>query len=437
MVFIGIVFIVVCIFMVYDLIKPIQKTRKPTALFPTIKPSDIPSMNKTTNSCYYHPEPCDGDGVDACRACGDSSEFECLEVLDGENVVINGTQLKPGKWCVPKHQGDKKCNPYTGTWTWEESEQCPSGGQCWRCVCQFPDIFGNSPDGCTSQQACSIGGKEYPLHLTQEGSAELKLKGVNVDVGTVYNPSYDVKSTDPNYILFMDSVSPYSTTKDGKPYFKCDCKDKDVVQIDPDYYNCHPFPCYPGTTKTDANWSQNQCICNPLGKVPRGDLKGTCFDPKLCNINSGSYDAAKGECTFTGGATENGGFVARACSSNHVKIDGAPNCADPNNPIGSEIVDMCADIRNSESFKQYGASLSWNGSNCVSTCKPDGTGYKNAKIRTGAKCDRACYPRGVLQEQCFGGGGFPPPPPDCHSNFGKQECCSGNTYSNTGGTFCS
>jgi hypothetical protein len=435
-VFVAIVILSVFLFMAYDILKPVQNFTTATTLFPTLKPSDIPSFQNTINSCYFNPEPCSGEGDDACRACGDSDEFQCVTVSEMDNIVVNGIKLQPGKWCVPKYS-EKRCNPYTGVWTWEQSSTCPGGGQCWRCNCAYPSLYTNEIGGCETQVGCKMGNQVSRLVLTKEGQKDLEQKtGKLWPIGTPYDPLYDIDTITDEQAEFMNTVKPYDVDKQGKPYFKCACDDPYYVQIDPNFYQCQNFPCYPNTQKSTGErptWSMDkqQCICSAnLQPIPRGDLKGQCFDIKMCQVNGGEYDTKNQLCTFTGKKTENGGFIAQKCNSQYVKWDDkTPKCKDSQNPIGSEIVDKCAEMRNKTSFQKFGAGITWDGQKCIVTCKP--TGDERGRIyKPEDFCATLFFPPGAEFESCYMVPGDRPFL-HCDHPFAKEECCYDN-----GGTAC-
>lgn len=233
-----------------------------------------------------------------CINCPDT--FECVTVTDSENtnLIFNGGKVPIGQFCLPRKKGNKDCNRYTGRWVWTAD-----GEQTWKCECLYPRLFGNDSTitNCTLKKACI-----NPNHPDMDDPADPNIG--NKLVGTKYAPTILQGETwDPIYHEKTEvlMVNPYTTDKDGNPYFSCQCNsntaDVKMSALPDSPYMCHVDRCWlnnnikgiaaqpDGTVKCDCSEGGGQT-------VPEGTLAGTCFNVPLACGDGGTWDATKKMC---------------------------------------------------------------------------------------------------------------------------------------------
>lgn len=368
-VFITVTIFTLIIMTAYGLIKPEDDVPYNFMAFPSVSPTSLPDANVSPGSCLNKLTPC--DVVGRCQTCGD--EFECTDVEVAGTYTFNDVEVPAGKWCLPKKNPNQTpCDPYTGRWTWvTNDEDCmPLSGknQCWKCLCLYPDLFGDPSTGCRKQLACRPP-KGAPLNVTTD-AVLIATEAAGKDLqGKVWDPS-----TKDSTILRMN---PYSTDANGKPLFACGsprnptpitngaplCDDKatlnnqplPLIRLPDDPYSCYQDPCYPldshsTTALTCKDGVCDTCECKSTDvTIPddpgqsRSDLKGLCVDSsKVCKeAGAGTWDKDNKKCNCPSGFN-------RKCNSNFVTwpesdIPKTQCCSSDQNPVGWECHDPCND----------------------------------------------------------------------------------------------
>lgn len=291
---------------------------------------------------------------DECQvACG--SDFSCVTVEDGQNIVYNNIQVPDGSWCLPKLPKDKDCNIYTGRWTWSADPKCPNG-QCWKCICKYPTLFTDSETGCLTQVGCMYqADQKSPPQL---GSL----------VSSVFNTEYksgEVKWDPTSYNPVVLSKNPMDTDDKSRPKWVCSCP-PGTVRLPNDPYTCHPDKCCGSTEGCATTGILNQsfqCKTKNPQKISDDECAVGFTDPGLCECKCdctyyqntiykndqcfpsdnlcqpGSYDKNTGQCNCPGTAYNT------YCYNLPDGIPAQPNnptiCKQKNNPINYQCWDVC------------------------------------------------------------------------------------------------
>ena len=349
--FLIMIFVLICI-IIYKILGPEPPGSWNYVPFPSMSPKDLPDANSSQKTCYTNLTACDGPGI--CSTCGEEN-FECVDVLTDTQYVLNNIKVPKGNWCLPKKQ-EQSCGTYTGKWVWS-SGNCPDGkSQCWKCECLYPDLYGG--DDCMVQKAC----------LNHSPHAKTSDQTNNILTGTTdgHYPGvkWDPVNLDPqdNTVL---TVNPYTSTVDGKPWFKCNC-DKSYININlpGDPYSCHVDPCweYDGYTFSGAICDDNNCTCNCTENGGFNVLDGFYKDRCISNVSvctNGTIDSSTQECNCSGIYTQQkcistnfsrtGQEPPARCTSTTGCIGdtvcdintGWCKCSDDKNPIGDECLQKC------------------------------------------------------------------------------------------------
>ena len=358
--FLIMIFVLICI-IIYKLLGPEPPGSWNYVPFPSMSPKDLPDANSSQKSCYTSLTACDGPGI--CSTCGEEN-FECVDVLTDTQYVLNNIKVPKGQWCLPKKL-KQSCGTYTGKWVWS-SGNCPSGTQCWKCECLYPDLY-DGPD-CMVQKAC--------INISEHSTGD---QTNNILIGTTDGPYQGVEwnpnSGGDSTVL---TVNPYTTTTDGSPWFKCKCNVNDVntsyINLPHDPYTCHIDPCweYSNYGAPGAMCIGDECFCTCNGGILAhdGKYKDRCVNDPCIN---GNFDETQQQCICNSiTVLENciSDNFSRSnelnlppcvnnsdCLSNSCDKSGWCNCIDTNNPLGSNCINPC--IRNN----------CQNGSECI----PDST----------------------------------------------------------------
>jgi len=349
----------------YGLIRPASEMPYNFTAFPSVSPTSLPDANVSPGSCLNKLTAC--DEVGRCQTCGD--DFECTDVEVAGTYTFNDVEVPAGKWCLPKQNPDSTpCDPHTGRWTWVTNDQdCPSlnkgKNQCWKCLCLYPDLFGDPSTGCRRQLACRPPKGAPPNVVTDAVLIATEAAGKDLE-GKVWDPS----SKDSTILR----VNPYSTDENGKPLFTCGspnnptpitngaplCDDKatlnnkllPLIRLPDDPYSCYPDPCYPlDSNRTIALTCKDgvcdTCMCKSGDiNIQEGVLKGLCVSESGVCKEDGS---GKGTWDFTNNKCICPSSFSRKCNSNFVTWPDIPKsqtCSAYNkNPVGWECSDPCND----------------------------------------------------------------------------------------------
>lgn len=372
-----------------------------------------------TNDCNKTLTPCVNG---KCINC--PNNFECVTVEENDNYIFNGGKVPVGQFCLPK-KGNKQCNRYTGRWVWTAD-----GEQTWKCECIYPRLFGNNDtvDDCTVKYACN-----NPTHPDTDDPKDPK--SGNKLMGTKYAPAaLQGQLWDPAYQEKIDvlMVNPYTTDKDGNPYFSCQCNSKSagvkMSHLPDSPYMCHVDQCWlgnkisgiaiqpDGTVKCDCASGNGQT-------VPDGTRAGTCFNPATACGDGGTWDATKGMCSCAVGCSVKCGSKQYGLTGD-VDVNGKEIMCETN-PAGRTCYNMCQE-----------QELCKNGGTCSPVCTvtagkmvPDFSCVCKADPKTqrqfnGKDCSGFCYTTGhqcstqhcdisTTGESCY-----------CQGN-GCGTCCSG------------
>lgn len=284
--------------------------------------------NKTLTSCVNG----------KCINC--PSNFECVTVEENDNYIFNGGKVPAGQFCLPK-KGNKQCNRYTGRWVWTAD-----GNQTWKCECLYPRLFGNSntTDNCTVKYACN-----NPTHPDTDDPTDLKIG--NKLMGTKYAPkNLQGELWDPAYQEKTEvlMVNPYTTDKDGNPYFSCQCNSKsagvEMSDLPESPYMCHVDQCWLGNKIAGIAVAPDgtiKCDCSEGGGqiVPEGTLAGTCFSVPLACGDDGTWDATKKMCICKEGCSVKCGSKQYGLTGD-VDVNGKEIMCETN-PSGRMCYNMC------------------------------------------------------------------------------------------------
>lgn len=232
--------------------------------FPTITPVEIPDANLPgTGNCQNKIQAC--DKILGCSMCDDC--YECTPVGDNEEVIFNGQKVLPGNWCLPKGKRDLGCGTYTGRAIWA-ADTC-SGGQTWKCVCLYPELFGGAD--CLTQLAC----KDNNIEGDQSNNLLVSTDGKII--WDPSNPNFDPQGT-----------TPYDYNDDGvNPKFTCQCNQNSGVQgqvqfitMPNDPYRCHAEPCTPDHILKAFDQSTQQCKCIDIApqQFAHSNVTGQCLN---------------------------------------------------------------------------------------------------------------------------------------------------------------
>lgn len=434
-VFIAVLLLAIIVFAFYEMIRPENSVPYNFNPIPQLAPTDLPDPAHKTDSCWSKLTPCDSEGQ--CSACS-TGQYKCVQVSEEEAdqgyYHFNGITIdRPGSYCLPQDNNPNPvCNLYTGRWLWVYdpaycSTHAPDSDhpdQCWKCECLYPTLYSDSNTGCTTQQACQ---NRSPLsHSTFQPE--------NVLIGSKYAPKelqgvqWDpISGVDKNILTY----SPYTTDKDGNPWFVCNCKANTSNQffttLPNDPHTCHLEPCYSyyGSTAKglnpscdyDSNGNDCYCSCSTNTAVAPevSAYKGTCVSVQG-SCGNGGYDDKSGKCVC--GAP----YWQVQCRSTFANTGNGdlPECQNVNtNALGSQCVDPCqpnpcqhetkcithapsSDVPGSLPFATCDCSsypdsqapppkFEWGGQYCADQCLPAGTTISTGGINYHNPCaSEAC-----------------------------------------------
>lgn len=356
------------IIILYNLIKP--QFTKPVynfTPFPTIEPTNIPNdnieNNKSCSSKLYKCDPKFG-----CVTCTDGDDYECTPVSQSENVVVNGTKVEPGYWCLPKGKKELGCGTYTGRAIWSEQ----NGKQQWKCVCLYPDLFGG--DNCLTQLACQdVSNPGYQSDNMLQ----------NRKTGNIWNPN------DPNFD--PENTTPYDIDENGDPLYVCQCnQNKDesnkvkFVNLPGDPYRCHLEPCTPEHTLKMWNSETGLCDCTSNGltsdQFVHSNVTGQCLNQSdFC-----TWDDDKNQCKKCGQNS-----VVATCESNTMKRNSYTDEPCPKNPGGSYCKFPCQGPGGQPYCENGGVGTIVDGK-CKCQCINSG-----GACFSGDKCEKSCLLDGI------------------------------------------
>lgn len=325
--------------------------------FPTVKPPNIPAPTSSTDMpCKSNILSCK-NYADCTARCG--QDYECTPVSAGENVIINGTKVQPGTWCLPKGKRELGCGTYTGRAIWSDID----GQQQWTCSCLYPDLFGGK--SCLDQFACRDGTDD-------------QTNNVLIDM---YGNKWD-----PNDLEFNPkNTTPYDRNADGSPRYFCSCNQNKgeagkvkYTRLPGDPYRCHLDPCT--TNHMFSAFSGLKCDCPSIspGMYAHSNVDGQCHNTSnVCTWNDDGN-----ECSCSGGAT-----VPVNCNSNTMQRgDAYPACVDPTNPGGSYCGSPCQNYCDNgatctvvgqkpmcDCSSISGGNTQYSGNRCEKSCLKDGT----------------------------------------------------------------
>lgn len=357
------------------------------------------------------------------------NNFECVTVEQEDNYIFNGGKVPVGQYCLPK-KGNKACNRYTGRWVWTAD-----GDQTWKCECLYPRLFGNndSTSDCTVKYACN-----NPTHPDTDDPTDPKIGNKLIGTkfapknlqGQIWDPAYQEKTE-----VLM--VNPYTTDKDGNPYFDCQCNSKTsgvAMSALPDSpYMCHVDQCWLGN-KINSIVAQPdgtvQCDCASGGtgseNIPEGKLAGACFNASTV-CGGGSWDKDKKMCICQSKGASTVGCPVK-CGSKQYGLTGDKD-ADGNeimcetNPAGRMCYNMCQDKEPCQNGGKCSPSCDGGKIDYSCLCVTDPATHKQYK---GKNCDTFCYTKGFQ----FGSSVCTPPsgpgiPPTCWCGGDYTACCNG------------
>lgn len=345
--------------------------------FPTVQPPNVPAPTTSTDMpCKTSILKCSTD-LDCTAQCGQG--YECTPVGEDETVMVNGTRVKPGFWCLPSGKSDVGCGTYTSRAIWSDFD----GEQKWKCVCLYPDLFGG--DTCMEQLACRDGTGEQTNNVLVDKSGN---------------------KWDPNDESFVpNGKTPYDTNSDGSPMYTCQCnqnKGQDgqvkYTKLPGDPYRCHLDPCTSNHMFSGWNENKSSCDCPSISKgmYAHSNVTGQCLDTSnVCTWNDN-----QNQCQCSGDST-----VPLNCNSKYMQRDGSyPACTDENNPGGSYCGSPC------QNFCENGGKCSIVGQKPTCDCTgiiSDTTQY------SGDRCQNTCLKDGTII-------------PNDHPDQDRKLCCSGH-----------
>lgn len=377
-----------------------------------------------------------------CQAsCG--SDFSCVEVSEGQNVVYNNTTVGVGKWCLPKlpDPNEKTCNIYTGRWTWSADPSCNTkNGQCWKCICMYPTLFANPDTGCTTQVGCTYKDKDS----VQKGSLVSSIFNKDFDTGEA---TWDPTISNPLVL----SKDPMDVDEQSRPKWVCSCP-LGTTRIPNDPYTCYPDKCCgskencalskistEGTQAfkciskdkskisdeecavgfTDPNLCECVCNCNFYSNTT--SIKGLCYPTDILCKN-GSYNKDTGQCNCTAP------YYNTPCT-NAKNPEGPTQCSDQNNPLGFQCWNVCGgDPCGDSTIATCGLNPSTNTRTC--TCKTQLTDCENntytlvPKSTENPTCNETCIPAGFVDSETITSPGTLPVS-QCDKSQ-RDKCCNGS-----------
>lgn len=319
--------IVIIILSLYFIIEPGNLPNYNYTTFPNVSPPELPDADVNRQElCYTSLQKC--DEAMGCAACG--NQFECTEIVPGQDVIFNGSQVQPGKWCLPNNPDNKKCGTYTGRWIWSNK----SVNQQWECECLYPDLF--SGDTCTTNSACRDPVSNEPqddnqLVSTLPSCVNKQTSDCDDNVKTCSTeddclPSYqcldlgDGKKCHHVWNTQLPEFNPYDTTpydkkEDGTPVYQCLCnqnKGKDGIQytnMPNDPHRCHIDPCKSDHKEnwwTGTNYQDTDAKCDCKQDLfAKSNIYDTCF---LAGGDNGACQDSS-----TGGTFNNPGEADCVC----------------------------------------------------------------------------------------------------------------------------
>jgi hypothetical protein len=374
-------------------------------------------FTSSVNNCNRTLTPCvNGE----CINC--PNNFECLTVTedDNTNLVFNGGIVPIGKWCLPK-KSKKNCNRYTGRRVWTAD-----GEQTWKCECLYPRLFGNNSttDGCIAKYACN-----NPIHPDTDDNTNPKIGNKLIGTehapkelqGEIWDPLYQEKTE-----VLM--ANPYTTNKDGKPWFSCQCNSKtagvEMSRLPDSPYMCHVDQCWLGNkiagieAQTDGTV---QCDCKGGGgqTIPEGKRAGTCFNVPLACGDGGTWNSTEGMCKCKIGCSVKCGSKQYGLTGDK-DVNGKEIMCETN-PAGRMCYNMCEEQEPCQ-----------NGGTCTPICTEAGpdfscictTDTKTQRYFTGKDCSDFCYTAGhqCSSEHCDS----TPVGQHCYcQGDGCTKCCNG------------
>jgi hypothetical protein len=414
-------------FTIYKLIKPEKEIMFNYNPLPEVSPKDLPDAPGSMKSCFNTLTPCTDVGA-GCPSCG--GDFECKKIDTANFYNLNGIEVPTGTWCLPKHEGQQTCNVHTGKWVWS-SGNCPNGkSQCWKCVCLYPDLYGDPETGCTTQKAC------LNEQLSSESQKDNKL------VATVFAPDkykgqvWDPTSTSSDSDILR--LNPYQADDKGNPYFSCRCNGEGQLLLPNDFYNCNMDSCFIDLNIKSLNCSSDgicKCDCSSNGgiKIREGQYNGMCIRDNFGYCTDGNFDEVNYKCNCPSG-------LSRDCNSLYVRRDGKPDCVNPENMIGKECVNVCipSPCKNQSqcAIDQAGYDSGTNKDGYICQCetattteqiKDAGNDSYIYKFR-GKNCEEKCLPTDFTVHKYLDWGKLG----TSNDNYAGsiQECCSRDTVHN-------
>lgn len=350
-----IIFILVFVFVligiiIHNLFKNEEKIPYNFQPYPKFSPKNIPSINLgNDNTCYSILTKCINGN---CPNCTD--DFECVNVENEGQFIINNTSVPVGEYCLPK-VNKNDCNQYTGSWVWvNEPEYCgDKGDQCWKCVCKYPDLYdnyGNITD-CSDQKACNTPIIPTSINANSANNEKLNTNNrlvstkalndsdKNIPIGTQWNPL--ISTSDPNIIEAL-KINPYGKSEDGKPYFQCDCSKDDIPQLKQ----------YPYVSLPNDPYVCNTNICDPISKVSQAKAEYDVVSGTIkCNCASAGLDIIGGD----------DNLYANTCINGNTVCNEFLNCsADTQSmPDGNNVITGC-NCSKADAFSQQCISMNVN-----------------------------------------------------------------------------
>ena len=414
-----IIFILVFVFVligiiIHNLFKNEEKIPYNFQPYPKFSPKNIPSINLgNDNTCYSILTKCINGN---CPNCTD--DFECVNVENEGQFIINNTSVPVGEYCLPK-VNKNDCNQYTGSWVWvNEPEYCgDKGDQCWKCVCKYPDLYdnyGNITD-CSFQKACNTPIIPTSINANSGNTEKLSTNNrlvstqalndydKNIPIGTQWNPL--ISTSDPNIIEAL-KINPYGKSEDGKPYFQCDCSKDDIPESK--YYPYVSLPNDPYVCNTN--------ICDPISQVSQAkavydDVSGTI----KCNCASAGLDIIGGD----------DNLYTNTCVDGNTVCNEFPKCnADTQSmPDGNNIIKGCL-CSQADAFSQQ--CISMNANIHAKQCNDDWSDDRNQTIPGLPNCNSTpgslppcANPQNIIGFECRSA---------CSLSKNNNSCKNGGTF---------
>jgi len=376
-VFLAVVILGVIIISVYMILIPEQTVPYNFDPFPKVAPTALPDPARAQDSCWNKLVSCDPSKPNQCSSCsGGEMSYECKTIKKGDTThSFNSITVPEGSWCIPKDQNPEPiCNAYTGRWLWTyDPEYCgktAGSTQCWKCDCLYPSLFAGSETGCVVPLACQNTSPE----TISEHQPNNKLIASDCAPTAIRGKVWDPTVEDDSGVL---QYSPYDTDEKGNPLFVCNCADNSNGQyfkrLPGDPLTCHLEPCYkyvkstyPGDALScvgnNCNQTCTHCNCTTGFDIsPSGKYKNTCV--LISGACGGTAGYGNGACICDQVTS-----WERKCRSpaTGVNMDNPslPECKLPQNALGSECYNPCAEAK-------------CNGATCIS-CGP--LSYKSLEI---------------------------------------------------------